>query len=563
MLDKSLHKKAVNPIEIPDFVNQLDYEDLLRLLKVPNLSEWFLEQALQHREGQVWFFISRHPNITEKIKEKLIADQNGDICLYFAQQKNLSDSLIFQLAQVEVKHSYLSRNIKIRKKIRFAIANNPNTKLDILQQLAKDIEYTVRMTAKRKIASHPQTDLSVIEQLAFDAEPSIKQAVASRYDLPIELIREMAKDHQIARKGFLVRNRFFDCDLLDTLAQDSHPRVQQLVALHPNTSEKTLIRLANNPETGIFILQNPNLTTEIFEQLVSSNNAKLDLALAQHSRTSRENLETIATKSEDAVTLIAVVENNKTRKKTKSKILTILAGFSSRSVRQYVAKNPCTPENILWGWSTSQRYNKLHPFIAKNPASSNLLLDYLAHNFYSRKIWESLIMNPNTSEETLSYLCSEKLKQSILNTRKVNVISKDYKIPFHILKKMIGTRYYSEVSNNYVIRSAWYSLNLDEEQQEITFETIDQLIKGYRRNYYGRDRAYDIYLIQKCDLPLATVEFLLEQIARSRKADKRKFVARHQKTPISVLETLVEDEDEGVKKTAIFRLQQRQDSRLN
>ena len=166
----------------------------------------------------------------------------------------------------------------------------------------------------------------------------------------------MAKDRQIARKGFLVRNRSFDSDLLDMLAQDSHPRVQQLVALHPNTMEKTLVRLANNPEIGIFILRNPNLTEEIFEQLVSSNNPKLNFALAQHSRTSRETLENIAAKSEDAATLIAVVENNQTGKKTKSEILTRLAGFSSRSVRQYVAQNSCTPENILWGWGTSQRY---------------------------------------------------------------------------------------------------------------------------------------------------------------------------------------------------------------
>ena len=556
MLNKNLQEKATNPIEIPGFISQLDYQDLLRLLKVSNLPEWFLEQALQHREGRVWFLISRHPNITDKIKSKLIATQNGDICLYFAQQKNLSDSLICQLAQVEV-NDCSSRNRAIRKKIRIAISKKNNIKLEILQQLAEDIEYTVKISAKRRIASHPETSLSVIEQLAFDAEPSIKRAVASRHDLPVELIREMAKDRQIARKGFLVRNRSFDSDLLDMLAQDSHPRVQQLVALHPNTMEKTLVRLANNPEIGIFILRNPNLTEEIFEQLVSSNNPKLNFALAQHSRTSRETLENIAAKSEDAATLIAVVENNQTGKKTKSEILTRLAGFSSRSVRQYVAQNSCTPENILWGWSTSPRYYKLHPFIAKNPASTNMLLNYLAHEFCSQKVWEGLITNPNTSEDTFSYLCSKEQKQRIVNGRKVIMIAQEHKIPSHILKKLIRIRYYSAT------RSAWFSFDLDNEQQEITFETIDKLVRANRGYYYGRDRTYDIHLIQKCDLPLATVEFLLKQIAQSRKVDKRKFAARHPKTPISVLETLVEDEDKGVREAAIFRLQQRQDSKLN
>lgn len=332
MLDESLRARAVNPIEIPGFINQLDYMDLLRLLKVPNLSEWFLEQALQHKKGKVGFYITRHPNITDKIRAKLIATGDGDSCLYFARQKNLSEPLISQLASVkEFRGFYSAPNRETRKKIRLAIANNSKTKLNILKQLA------------------------------FDAEPGVKQAVASRHDLPIELIKEMAKDRQIARKGFLVCNHSLDSDVLDTLAQDSHPKVQQLAALHPNSSEKTLVRLAKNPAIASLELQNPNLTAKIFEQLVSSDNPKLYLALAQHSWTSRETLAKIAAKSEDAATLIAVVENDRTGKKTKREILTRLASFSSRSVRQYVAKNPFTPENILWNWGTSQRYYKLHP----------------------------------------------------------------------------------------------------------------------------------------------------------------------------------------------------------
>ena len=505
MLDESLRARAVNPIEIPGFINQLDYMDLLRLLKVPNLSEWFLEQALQRSDGRVRFFISRHPIITDKIKAKLIATGDGDSCLYFARQKNLSESLISQLASVEIRGLYsLSR--EIRKKIRLAIANNPNTKLYILQQLAEDIEYTVRITAKRRIALHPETPLSVIKQLAFDSEPSIKQAIALRHDLPIESIGKMTKDRQIARKGFLVHNRSLKRDVLNTLAQDSHPRVQQLVALHPNTTEKTLVRLANNLAIASLVLQNPNLTAEIFEQLVSSDNPKLYLALAQHSWTSRETLANIAANSENAAILIAVVENNQTEKKTKSKILTRLAVFSSRSVRQYVAKNPFTPENILWRWGTSQRYYKLHPFIAKNPASPTMLLDYLAHKFYSRKVWEGLTTNPNTSEDTFSYLCPKKRKRSILNRRKINAIAKEHKIPFYILKKLMPTRYCA-------IRGGWYWLNSEEEKQEITFETINKRIKADRKYSYNLDRTYDIYIVQKCDLPCATVEFLLEQIA--------------------------------------------------
>ncbi|MEM7556387.1 MAG: hypothetical protein AAF378_20265 [Cyanobacteria bacterium P01_A01_bin.84] len=546
-------------LENPAFFVQLNHFDLLRLVKASNAPQWFLAKVLQYRNEQVWFAVAGNPSIADEVKSKLIATQNSKLCLFFSKQKNLSGLLIRQIYQVKIQDSYPSQNREMRKKIRFAIAENPNTELDILQQLAEDIEYIVRIAARRAIASHPQTNLSVIEQLAFDAEPSIKQAVASRHDLPIELIKDMAKDYQIARKGFLVRNRSLDRNVLNTLAQDSHPKVQKLVALHPNTSEKILIRLAKNPAIAIFLLQSPNLTGDIFEQLASSNNPKLYLALAQHSWTSRETLANIAAKSEDAATLIAVVENNQTRKKTKSEILCRLSGFSSRSVRQYVAQHPCTPENILWGWGRFQRYYKLHPFIAKNPGSPIMLLNYLAHKFSSWKVCQGLTTNPNTSEDILSYLCSKEQKQGVLNRRKIEAIAQKHKIPLYILDLLI-------CNGHYLLRGGSSPLEVKDEN-DITFESIDKLIKVrkqyYKLDYYDLDRTYGIYLIKKSDLPLTTIEFLLEQVAQSPKTDQRKFAARHPKTPIAVLETLVKDEDRGVRDAAIFRLQQRRNSKLN
>lgn len=106
------------------------------------------------------------------------------------------------------------------------------------------------------------------------------------------------------------------------------------------------------------------------------------------------------------------------------------------------------------------------------------------------------------------------------------------------------------------------NLQIDtEDENNINFKLIDKLFKsGIYYRYKNKIRNIYIYLIQKCDLPLATVEFLLEQIAQSRKADRRKFAARHPETPTSVLEILVEDEDRRVQEAAIFRLQQKQDN---
>lgn len=96
-----------------------------------------------------------------------------------------------------------------------------------------------------------------------------------------------------------------------------------------------------------------------------------------------------------------------------------------------------------------------------------------------------------------------------MNGRKVIAIAKEHKIPSHILKKLIRTKHYSAT------RRAWFALDLDDEQQDVTFETIDRLIKESTRDYYGQDRTYYIYLI-------------------------------------SVLEILVKDEDRGVRDAAFF-----------
>lgn len=529
------------PLENPDFIRGVPYFELLRLLQCPQIPLWFLTAASGRTDGRVLCAVASHPQATEEILSKLIATQNSSVCLQLALRDNLSSDLLRQLTKVKAK-GYYSR--ELTKKIRLAILQHPNNDLDILQQLASDIEYTVRIAARCAIASHPQTNMATIKKLAFDAEPSVKKAVAYRQDLPIELVREMAKDRQIASKGFLLRNSYISSDLLGTLAEDSDLRVQHFVALHPNTDIDTLTKLADNPDVASFVLQSPNLTAKIFEQLLD-NNPKLNLALAKHARTRARTLEQIAARSEDVETLIAVVENRKIALLVKNRILSKLAKFPSLSVRQYVAQHRNTPHNILWLWVTSQRYYKLHPFIAKNTNAPAMLLDYLARKFYSRKVGKSLQKNPNTSEATFEHLYSKKRRKILLNERKLVAIAAQNDIDKAIAQKLI-------IDNYYELRYFLNPLYIDKGRSLITKDTIFQIIKDCSR--------YDIYLIQKGNLPLETVEFLLKQIAKSYKVGKRKFAARHPKTPTSALEKLAEDSDYGVKEAAMFRLKRRQNS---
>ena len=160
--------------------------------------------------------MSNNPKITDEILYKLI--EKGNIALYFnlIKKSNLSSEIIKKIAETKLDGWVYRKYMSIA--IRLAMTKHNNTPLEVLEKLASDLNYNVRIAAREAIAKHQNTPVEVLEKLAFDPEPKVKKAVALRSDLPIELIKKMAADRQIIAKKFLLRNKSFSESLLRTLA---------------------------------------------------------------------------------------------------------------------------------------------------------------------------------------------------------------------------------------------------------------------------------------------------------------------------------------------------------
>ena len=430
--------------------------------------------------------------------------------------------------------------------IRLAMNKDKNTPLKVLEKLASDPNYNVRIAAREAIAQHPNTSLEVLEELAFDAEPKIKKAVALRSNLPITLIAKMATDRQIIAKKFLLRNRLFSENLLSILAQSSETKVLQMVALHPNTPISLLEKLATVPSAKSCVAQNPNVTTEILDQLAESDDKEVQLYVVKNHKITSRILTKLSFKSKGHKILIPIVEDANTPDKIKSKILEQLSKYSNFSIRKYVAKNKHTPQKILINWARSKSFHKLHPWIAENPSTPVIYLDKFSKRVDSTNILVGVAKNQNTPTLVLEYL-SKKYKHGhykkyhngyyfqidYQNQEILNAIAQNDNTPDCILKKL--AKYYQYK------KSIAQNLRASE-------ETL---------NKASRFVGTEIYLLNHPNSSVTLIEEILSRKAVSLYVCDRKFVARHPKTPTPILEKLTQDQNIGVRDAAKYRLDQR------
>ncbi len=279
--------------------------------------------------------MSNNPKMTDEILYKLI--EKGNIALHFnlIKKSNLSSEIIKKIAETKLDRWVYRKYMSIA--IRLAMTKHNNTPLEVLEKLASDLNYNVRIAAREAMAKHPNTSLEVLEELAFDAELKVKKAVALRSDLPITLIVKMATDRQIIAKKFLLRNRSFE--------------VQLAVVKNHKTTSKMLIEIGLN--------------------------------------------------SYDVEILITILENKNTPQGIKETILEKISAFPSFSVLEYVARSPYTSQDILISWSYSKYYSLLHSIIAQNPNTPENIAKKLAKQHKFTKVTKYLPGNPNTPQNIL------------------------------------------------------------------------------------------------------------------------------------------------------------------
>ena len=184
--------------------------------------------------------------------------------------------------------------------IRQNVAANPNTPVSVLEKLANDNYYKVRL----KVAQNPNTpinilfkklarDTKVISAIASQISPhqqstsiykakSIIDIIAEYSNSPVEIIVQV-----IALRGgplarlFLASRSDLPTDLLAQLAEKNELKLRKAIARNPNTPTDILEKLMNDKSVEVReqVFQNPSLSKEIVIRILCSEHASYYLKL--------------------------------------------------------------------------------------------------------------------------------------------------------------------------------------------------------------------------------------------------------------------------------------------
>lgn len=75
-------------------------------------------------------------------------------------------------------------------RIRLRVAENPNTPVDVLELLSKDMNSDVRVA----VGTNPSTPQHISNALAFDLDPNVRLGLAEDLNTPIELLDTLMED---------------------------------------------------------------------------------------------------------------------------------------------------------------------------------------------------------------------------------------------------------------------------------------------------------------------------------------------------------------------------------
>lgn len=252
-----------------------------------------------------------------------------------------------------------------------------------------------------------------------------KQAIATRADLPYDLIVELALDYRLHMMNSLAQNTYICTKVLCKLANHGTLRVRQMVARHPNTPQALLANAVSEPELCRFVAANPSAPSNLLKQLAQAQQHEVLGAIATNPSTPASVLKYIAeTRAHD----LLVAQHPNANGEILQQVLWRLAMDERLSVRKYAAKHPHTPIDILRKWVRSEP--QLRVWIAQNPNLPVDMLEVLARDA-SPNVRLAVAYNPGTPYSVLEKLSFD----AEVEVRKA--VASNIKTPGHVLEVLV------------------------------------------------------------------------------------------------------------------------------
>ena len=163
------------------------------------------------------------------------------------------------------------------------IARDPNTSAEVLTQLFKDNSYLgeYEYFVCLDLAQNPNTPLDILEQLGnkMDYDNRIRNAVAANPSTPLSLLKELYRYGGVSTALYIARNPNVSEDLLRKISRLSatphnksdYSSAMAAVADNPKTPIDVLDYLSNNEDAYVraWVAKNPNTPMATLKKLLS------------------------------------------------------------------------------------------------------------------------------------------------------------------------------------------------------------------------------------------------------------------------------------------------------
>ncbi|MBD2612657.1 hypothetical protein H6G94_15490 [Nostoc punctiforme FACHB-252] len=380
----------------------LDDKDFA-IASADDTSTSILEKLSSHPRIEIREAVARNPNTSTKtllklgkeFPEAIIANpifnllllenpESHFVRLSLARSTTTSEDVIVRLSKIE------------DEEILCAVAENPKTSLDILEQLVEepplfyDDENADESDFDRlfiAIAHNPNTCESLFHQLADTGSTSVQIAIAQNPKAPSSLLTKFADWRNFSMHKALARNPQAPIEILEKLAGENEKEIREMVKNHPNVS-KTAIAIIH------FMEGKPGTSIELLEKLASDKRASVRLLVASHPSTPAKILEKLAQDKDKDITLKASKNRNANS--------TVLEFYAESLVKQ------CQLVSI----SNVQFYVRdAVELVKRSDITPKVLENLLPMNSYD--VFKAIASSPNTPPSILLALTDYKAPSSV------------------------------------------------------------------------------------------------------------------------------------------------------
>ncbi|MDC0833850.1 hypothetical protein POG22_12650 [Geitlerinema sp. CS-897] len=413
---KTLVEEAFDPEE--------NTEQLKAIVSNPNLTSDLLDIAIERASVEVRQAIVGHPQLTLQQWEQLAIDRDVRVREVVAMSATLPAiidilqqdesatvrrNLVFNQHLLEPLLEQLAQDIdsSVRQAVLQQVLNSDNPPISVLAKLADAPETEIRQS----IANHPNVNDTILEHLIHDDRASVRQEILDNPNLSVSLLEQLAQDiDSSVRQAVLKQVLNSDnppISVLAKLADAPETEIRQAIANHPHANSAILAKLADAPETEIrqAIANHPNVNDTILEKLANDEKISVRQTVLDNPKTPISLQETIPEwqyrpsplgNRTTSPTLRGAIVPFNPKTDERSQILAQYTQSTVPFIRLMALMNPQTPVAALEEGSTSSFWLERYA-VANNSATPQELREKLAYDSHClvRAAAKAQLSNPD------------------------------------------------------------------------------------------------------------------------------------------------------------------------